>query len=139
MRRSFKADIGQMTEIYAFVSSFLTERGVSAEYVTMMEMAADEIFSNIVKYAYDKETPDSERFVDIELDVRDDLIEMTFADIGLPFDPLSVPAPDLTPDERERRAGGLGIFLTRSAMDDMRYSRKGDSNMLTLSKSTKHV
>ena len=97
-------------------------------------MAADEIFSNIAKYS---KSPD----VTVALNVGEGLVEMSFEDRGIPFDPLSAAPPDLSfgdedhlADVNERNGGGFGIHLTRSLMDGMSYSRDGGRNVLILAK-----
>ena len=56
------------------------------------------------------------------------------SDNGAAFDPLSVPAPDLTTSLDERAVGGLGLHLVRNLMDRVSYSRAGERNQLTLVK-----
>jgi anti-sigma regulatory factor (Ser/Thr protein kinase) len=144
-QRAFDADIGQINELYAFLSDALRNGGVPEKYSPVMEMAADEIFSNIVKYAY-KDVPAKRgrNSVVVELSVQDPEggwlprgqlpLELRFEDWGASFNPLTVAPPDLVSDAGERDAGGLGVFIVRSVMDEMRYSREGGRNVLTLVK-----
>jgi len=53
-------------------------------------------------------------------------------DKGIPFDSLSHPDPDITADIGNRETGGLGIFLIKKVADEVRYSRNGDMNVLTI-------
>ena len=53
-------------------------------------------------------------------------------DTGRPFDPTAVGDPDLTSDADERDLGGLGIFLMRQYMSDVRYERRNNENILRL-------
>ena len=53
-------------------------------------------------------------------------------DRGKPFDPLKKTDPDVTLSADERNIGGLGIFLTKKIMDDVRYEYKDGQNILTL-------
>lgn len=55
-------------------------------------------------------------------------IEVEVSDNAKAFDPLTLPPPDLTVPLEQRRAGGLGVFLVRRMMDDVRYERRGDRN-----------
>ncbi|MDR1979889.1 MAG: ATP-binding protein [Synergistaceae bacterium] len=133
--RFFRADIRQMSEVYSFVAQTLADCGVPAKYSPIMEMAADEIFSNITKYAYeDDEDKNAKDAVIVGLTVKDGAIELRFGDRGIPFDPLSFSPADTVSGTDEREPGGLGIYLTRSAMDDARYAREGGRNVLTLVK-----
>ena len=52
----------------------------------------------------------------------------------LPFDPLKNPDPDVTLSAEERAIGGLGIFMVKKTMDEMVYERKGNENVLRISK-----
>jgi serine/threonine-protein kinase RsbW len=68
------------------------------------------------------------------LTLVDDGVTLTVEDDGPPFDPLSLPAPDLSASLDGRPVGGLGVFLVRKVMDAVRYQRREASNLLTLSK-----
>ena len=60
---------------------------------------------------------------------------VTIRDRGKPFDPSSVPSPDLEADLDKRRVGGLGIYFMRKLMDEVSYNfdaKKG--NELTMRK-----
>ena len=61
-------------------------------------------------------------------------LSLTFADRGVPYDPLSAPPPDLSRPLAERAPGGLGLFIVRKTMDAVDYRRDGDRNVLTLTK-----
>ncbi|HSB04077.1 MAG TPA: ATP-binding protein, partial [Thermodesulfobacteriota bacterium] len=53
-------------------------------------------------------------------------------DRGVPFDVTAIPDPDVTAGIPERETGGLGIFFMKKVMDDVRYRRENDRNLLTL-------
>ena len=61
-------------------------------------------------------------------------LEIIIADEGIPFNPLSVPEPDVHVPIEERMIGGLGIFMIRKLADDVTYERDGNRNVLTLVK-----
>jgi anti-sigma regulatory factor (Ser/Thr protein kinase) len=64
-----------------------------------------------------------------------DAITIVLVDHGESFDPSVVPLPDLKADLSDRKIGGLGIFLMRKLMDEVRYEPKADkSNVLTMVK-----
>ena len=62
-------------------------------------------------------------------------ISVTLEDEGVPFDPLAHEDPDVTLSVDERGIGGLGIFLVRRTMDEMRYEYGDGRNKLTITKS----
>ena len=97
-----------------------------------MDIAVEEIFVNIASYAYENEPGK----VTIRLRETEDPkgITVTFVDEGAPFDPVTRPDPDVTLSAKERSIGGLGIYLVKKSMDDVRYRYEGNLNILTLTK-----
>ena len=59
---------------------------------------------------------------------------MTFMDNGEPFDPLQKQDPNVSLSAEERKVGGLGIFLVKQTMDEVKYSYEYGTNILTLKK-----
>jgi anti-sigma regulatory factor (Ser/Thr protein kinase) len=98
-----------------------------------IDVAVEEIFVNICKYAYH---PDKGR-TQVRVEVLDDplCVKITFIDHGRPYDPLAKADPDVTLNAAERPIGGLGIFLVKKTMDAVEYDYKDGSNILTLVKS----
>ena len=94
-------------------------------------VAADEILTNVASYAYPPNAPGE---LQVTLRHAAGTLSLTFADRGLPYDPLSAPPPDLTIPLAERAPGGLGLFIVRKTMDAVAYRRDGDRNLLTLTK-----
>ena len=59
---------------------------------------------------------------------------ISFADKGVMYDPLKKEDPDVTLSAEERDIGGLGIFMVKKTMDEMKYEYKNGENNLTLIK-----
>jgi len=59
-------------------------------------------------------------------------LTVTITDDGVPFNPLSVEAPDTDLSLEDREVGGLGIHLVRNLVDDVSYHRRIGKNVLTL-------
>ena len=55
-------------------------------------------------------------------------------DHGIPYNPLEKADPDTTLSAEERQIGGLGIFMVKKSMDDMKYRREDGMNILTIRK-----
>lgn|GEM_PF-200227 len=51
-------------------------------------------------------------------------------DWGVPFDPTTYEAPPEPTNVAERPVGGVGLTLVRAMVEDLRYERKGDTNVL---------
>jgi anti-sigma regulatory factor (Ser/Thr protein kinase) len=83
-----------------------------------VQTAVDEACTNIIKYAYSG----GNGLIEITCEKLDDYFVVTIRDNGKPFDPTSVPPPDLEADLNDRKVGGLGIYLMKEMMDDVSYS-----------------
>ncbi len=103
--------------------------GMPEELNMPINLALEEAVSNVMLYAY----PGKSGQVLVEC-VKSDRLVFTITDSGIPFDPTQQADPDVTQSAEERPIGGLGIFLVRQIMDDIRYERKDNKNILTLTK-----
>ena len=89
-----------------------------------MDVAIDEIFSNIAHYAYTPETGPAT--VRVEVEENPLSVVITFMDHGIPYDPLAEERPDTTKlSASERPIGGLGLFIVKKTMDDVSYGYFG--------------
>ncbi len=117
------------------VQDFIREQiGFACENVkTLMQidLAIEEIFVNIAHYAYTNGGD-----VTIKCDFSDEshILTVVFLDNGKQFDPLAKPDPDVTASAEDRGIGGLGIFLTKKYMDNVKYSYTDGKNVLTIEK-----
>ena len=112
----------------AFPEEVLTRLGCPLDVVTKINIAVDEIFSNIIKYSGGSE-------VTIECGtVGEDTAVVRFTDDGRPYDPLQASDPDTSKPIDEREAGGLGIYLVKNMMDNLRYEYRGNKNILIIEK-----
>ena len=97
-----------------------------------INIAIDELFSNIAHYAYNPETGDATVRVEV---IEDPLsVTITFIDKGIPYDPLKKEDPNITLSAEERQIGGLGIFMVKKTMDDITYEYKDGQNILKIKK-----
>ena len=115
-----------------FVGAHLDLAGCSAKARMEIEVAVEEIFVNIAEYAYGSDTGDVTVRVQTAPDGSD--VTITFCDSGKPYDPLEREDPDTTLSAEEREVGGLGVFMTRKMMDEMRYEYRDGMNVLMMKK-----
>ena len=132
--REFKteATLDQLDEVLAFVDEDLEKYSEDEKAIIQIDIAVEEIFVNIAHYAY---TPNVGQAV-IRMEIIEDprMIEITFIDSGIAFDPPAKPDPDVTLPAEERQIGGLGIYMVKKSMDDVTYERKEDQNIFTIRK-----
>ena len=123
--------LGNLSVISDFIGKALREVGAKDRSIAEVQLAVDEACSNIILYAYSGRKGIVKLVLEL---VGGDLI-VTIKDRGKPFDPTSVPPPDLEADLNERKIGGLGMYLMRKVMDEVSYSFDAeDGNKLTMRK-----
>ena len=93
--------------------------------ITRVNIAADEIFSNIVQYS-------GATAAQVECEVAENRAIIRFLDNGSPYDPTAQPEPDTTLSAEERELGGLGIFMVKKSMDRVSYEYTQGWNILTI-------
>ena len=115
-----------------FVNRELESVGCPMKTEAQIDIAIDELYSNIANYGCDENSGEVTVLLETETDSR--TVTITFVDNGRPFDPLSRPDPDVTLKARERKIGGLGIYMVKKSMDDVRYAYRDGKNILTIRK-----
>lgn len=123
----------QIDAVMDFVNRQLEALGCPEEARVDLDVAVDELLSNIIRYAYGPGTGT----VTVRVETREEpmTVILTFVDRGVPFDPLAEERPDTTSlPSRERPMGGLGLYLVRSLVDEITYARRDGQNVLTVHK-----
>ena len=113
----------------AFVEGILAHMEGSTRSQMQINIAIDEIYSNIVKFSGATSVT-----LIVEIRKATSTVKLTFIDNGKPYDPLKNKDPDITLSAEEREIGGLGIFIVKKTMDSVCYRRNGDNNELAITK-----
>lgn len=133
--KRFELEVDSKLESLPIINDSIAKmlKGIGAGERTIFEvqMAVDEACTNIIKHAYSGE----EGPITLICELVDDEFVVTIRDRGKPFDPSSVPVPDLHADLDKRRIGGLGIHFMRKMMDEVSYDFDAEKgNKLTMRK-----
>ncbi|MBZ5587940.1 MAG: ATP-binding protein [Acidobacteriia bacterium] len=117
-----------MGRVIEFVAGLVGRAGLAADRTLRLELAIEEWVVNLCVHAY------PERDGEIEVAVRKGSGELLIEiiDDGPPFDPTASEEPDVALPLDQREPGGLGLVLIRRMVDDVRYSRDGGRNIVTL-------
>ncbi len=116
-----------VAEVTEFVESILSENDIPFKTIAQVNVAIDEIFSNIALYS-------GASSATVTCILNSDNIEIEFSDNGKPYDPTKSKDPDTSLSADEREIGGLGIFMVRKTMDDISYVYRDNKNILTIRK-----
>ena len=124
-------DVEQITLLPEFVEAVAKEAQLEHEATFNLNLALEEAVTNVIMYAYPEGT---DGMVDIEAVVDGKRVMFVITDSGKPFDPTAKEDIDINAKMDERQIGGLGIHLVRTIMDTVNYERKGEKNILTITK-----
>ena len=126
------ATVENIEAVTDFVNQQLEELACPMKAQMQINIAIDELFSNIAHYSYNPEI--GQATVRIEVMENPLAVSITFIDNGVPYDPLSKEDPDLTLSAEERQIGGLGIYMVKKSMDEITYEYKDGQNILSIKK-----
>lgn len=130
MRRSFDRDLDDLPKAFEFAAEFYEAQGVEERHRTSIDLAIEEIFTNMIRHQ-----PDADGEISIELVRRDRAVDVSIVACGVePFDVTAVAEPDLELPLERRRVGGLGLHLTRRLMTTMRYEHERGTSRITMSR-----
>jgi len=130
---TIEAKIENLDEVLGFVDGQLEELECPMKAQMQIDVAVEEIFVNIASYAYAPGVGNA--VVRFESSQDPASVTITFIDSGIPYDPVRKDDPDVTLSAEERGIGGLGIYMAKKAMDDMKYVYRDGQNILSISKS----
>lgn len=126
------AVIEELDTVMQFVDQHLEAANCSAKVIGQIELAVEEIYTNIVNYAYHPQKGTAKICCEVKGEPLQVMIG--FSDEGKPYNPLERKQPDVTASVEDREIGGLGIFLVRKMMDEVEYQYAGGKNILTIRK-----
>ena len=158
-----KALVDNLGTVTDFVDDFLDSHDCPMKVQMQIDIAIDEIFSNICHYAYGDSVGEATvrvEFEDAEANAPDALasnadatdanarasnadatdasarraVALTFIDEGVPYNPLEKEDPDTTLSAEDRKIGGLGIYMVKKNMDEMEYEYSDGKNILSMKK-----
>lgn len=121
-----------LPRVQSFVAELLEKAACPMKTMMQIDVIVEEVFVNIAHYAYGPEH--GKAAVRAEISGDPAAVTITFADRGMPYDPLAREDPDVTLPAEQRQIGGLGIFMTKKMMDEVRYEYRDGQNILTLKK-----
>jgi serine/threonine-protein kinase RsbW len=129
LTRTVGNDLSQLAALAECVETFGEQHGLPPATLFAASLAVEEMVSNVMKYGYDDKDPHD---IDLSLALDDSRLLIVITDDSRPFDPLAAPTPDTSIPLADRTIGGLGIYLVRKNVSDMRYRRENGRNVLEI-------
>lgn len=119
-----------LDEVFRFIERFVDDNRIDPAAAYSVSLAVEEFFTNLVKYNASATT-------DIRLSLRRETGKVTVRLIDEQPEAFDVTQPrevDTTVPLRDRKVGGLGIFLARQLIDSLEYSHHGGTSTITFTK-----
>ena len=131
MKKMFQAKIDEIRPTQHWIMEQIEAVGFSSKELKQIELASEEVMVNTISHGL-KGVGE----IELEVNLYQFGVEITFSDTGPPFNPLK--REDFNPDLEleERQIGGLGIHFIRECMDEIEYERQENQNLLKLKKTT---
>jgi serine/threonine-protein kinase RsbW len=131
-RLRLPAALDSIDEVVGFVAALTKAAGLSDRQGRRLRLAAEELVANIVTHGYGG-CGGPARELELEGGVEPGHVWLRVTDAAPPFDPTRVAAPpDLARPLSQRRLGGLGLYLARSAADRLSYEYTAGQNQVTI-------
>lgn len=124
------ADFDAIPGVTASLETAMKAHAFGDEDILDTQLAVEEAITNVIMHGY-RYRPGG---IAVTCRASHGLIEVQIEDSAPPFDPLSLPEPDLSAGLDNRRIGGLGILLIRRVMDEIVYRYEDGKNVLVLVK-----
>ena len=122
-----------MDPVQDFIMEKLEAYGCAKKPMFQIRLAVEEIFVNIISYAYNPDIGKAEVLCEVQEDPP--CVVIQFMDSGKPFDPLAQGEVDTSGEMFMEKAGGFGIHLVKNTMDSVEYEYKDGKNILSIKKS----
>ena len=128
---SLQNSLGELDRLSEELSMVGEQWHLPDKIVLQINLALDELFTNVVNYGLE-DYPEQE--INFSLTFLGDEISIVVSDGGRSFDPTQAPSPNLDLPLDDQPIGGLGIYLMRQYTDKIEYRREENKNIVTLTK-----
>jgi serine/threonine-protein kinase RsbW len=128
---SIRNDIVELVTVSKTLQRLGENAGIPSKTLMHLQIVLDEILSNIIKYAWDRNEPHE---IKVDIKIQDDAVTIAFVDDGKPFNPS-----DHSPTQPEivgvrPQPGGKGIHLVKQLVDEFQYASIDGKNRVTITK-----
>lgn len=129
-----EADMNNWETVREFYEIKCSEAGLNPEGDDCLDMcmALEEFYTNTASYAYGGQKGN----VTVVFDYEDSNLIVKIFDNGKEFNPLLKEDPKMDVPIEEMRIGGLGIFMSKMYLDEVKYEYTDGQNIITLVKNT---
>ncbi len=130
-KQKLNNNISCLPNLLENIEIFCIENALNDEVLFEINVIADELVSNIIRHGY---ADTFKHFIDVNLQLFDDKIEIEIMDDGKEFNPLGHKNEKLNDKLEDIKIGGLGIDIVKHYSNSICYKRIENKNILTIIK-----
>ena len=134
MKIKLNNDLKELQRLAESVEQFGEENNLQMKDIFDVNLALDELITNIISYGYGDGSNES---IDLEIIIDNDELKILIEDNAKEFDPFEKEDPIIDIPLEEKKVGGLGIFFVKQKMDKYSYKRENGKNKIELIKKIK--
>lgn len=113
----FRREIESIGEVFAFLDRFSKDQRVDEKTSFCVNLVVEELFTNMVRH-----NEGGGDLITVSIERLDNRLHLELVDNDVEFfDPTTAEAPPIEAGIEERRPGGLGIYLVKKMVDDLKY------------------
>lgn len=128
--KTFSRNIHELENIFKFLEDNGEKFRINKRNLHDIELAVEEIFTNMVRYNLG-----SEHAIEISIESDHGQILTSLTDHETqPFDLTQTPEIDIDDYIERRKSGGLGIFLVKQLMDEVKFEHLNGISKITIIK-----
>ncbi len=130
MEKRFKREIKSLGKISNFVSDFIGRNGIDDSLTFTINLAVEELFTNMVKY---NTRNTNEISISLNKDGNRLVVRLIDHDVE-PFDVTKRGKVNIRQRLADRKPGGLGIHIVKKLVDEIDYEYRNRQSTVTLIK-----
>jgi len=130
LEMTLRNNISDFNTLIYKLEVFFKENNIS-NILMPTTLILEELFTNTITHGA---SDGREVLIQINLNIDEDQLIMTYKDNGIPFNVLELPNPDLTASIEDREVGGLGVYYVRTLSDSVKYDHTEKNNVIQIKK-----
>lgn len=129
-KRSFSRSISELNRIFDYLDELLEDLELDDRSLFEIKVSVEELFSNVIKYNRDADSP-----VEIGFNLDGERLRIQLSSHeNKPFDITKTEEVDFDDYIEQGRVGGLGIQIVKKMMDHVDFNHHQGLSTITLTK-----
>jgi anti-sigma regulatory factor (Ser/Thr protein kinase) len=123
-----KSKIEDLEQMNFTVQGFLEACDIIDQTIFKVNLILEELITNIIKYGFECKETKQDISIYLSLKIKGK-IYIRIEDVGMEFNPLYAPTPEIDLPIEDMKIGGLGIHLVKNIISDIDYQRIDEKNV----------